>query len=507
MPKRAHALILLVILLITLPIAAQDDLLPWQAWVYLPQTGQAWLINERGEIVNEVQLLAEDGATFSPYAAVSPDGSHILYSTIGNDGSHFPMIYDVLAGESRSLIEADTSITADSFDFAVAPAIALNRDSAHPASVVYGFQTESGWRLIVIDSATGEIVAELASGDEDAANADEITGGDNPVPYFYNGEQVIFALVNQDDTRRSAFRWSLIDNTVTPDSALDGVSPDFFAPTGEAIYHNVAQNTLNAVIPQAALSFPFYQDNTLVEAPILPRFAGEGNYILATNDTDQVMIIGRDGVQLGRLPSARASELGDVRNLNDGFLYTTLSSLVYVDITDGVDDGTPVAFLDIPPELIIENPLRILWAQDGIISSPGPFLLWNNLTGNDLLTISSQIVMTVEPGTFAYGTLDEGLIGNLISAAGGPAVGGQSGAPLEMGGQGIVTAAGAPLGMYYEPDINAIRLVEFPESTLFNVLEGPVFVGEDQWWRVGSLGGQDGWVIAVSGADVWVAGY
>ncbi len=72
----------------------------------------------------------------------------------------------------------------------------------------------------------------------------------------------------------------------------------------------------------------------------------------------------------------------------------------------------------------------------------------------------------------------------------------QAAAALELGGEAqIHTTGGDALRIHDQPDFNAPIVARLDDGTQVTLIDGPVTVGTDRWWKIQMSDGSAGWAV------------
>lgn len=342
--------------------AQQPD--SWSAWLYDPQTGSAWRVDANGNLQQTLGLPVPNGGALSPSLGVSPDGRYLSYT--GGDISLY--IYDSYTLRLITDYTLPEAIRLDSFDLG----LGSEQFREDGAQIAYAYERAAGgWRVDVIDTATGSVSASLDG------NALGLPASGVPLIFDVSAGRVLFNL------RDSAgawigYGWDTAAGTVSATGMRLDDEYDVFRRTGDLIMPGDLTSAsvterADALLVYHVLSgqaYPFYaQPGAELH---MPRFIQNGERIvvsLRTMTGEAPLIVERDGDTVGSLPAN--ADIEDVFGTPDGLIYTIGSQLWSTDTRDSLT--TSVLLANFPA------PAQIAWV-DSLAADYGPYEGWANLS-------------------------------------------------------------------------------------------------------------------------------
>lgn len=474
------------------PSPAQDllteNIREWQAWIY-EDNGQAVLINQDGEILDKF-LLAFPGS-----AGDSSPQSMPLYLTASHNGELLAGVFSE-NGIPRYLQVIDTTLNTASLTYTLpkdgstsipshtidrAPrATIFNQDDS---ALAFGFGLgEAGWQISVLDVRRGTTLAELRHDSPPMQSLGTDTGfGVVPVIQRFDGDNVYFTVhpAGALEPPYLSFKWNIATGAVSPNLIYANAQTDSFAPTGEVIMamidlrlNNTAKNfsygQLNALHiydPLTGTRFPFYNSAELWL--FRPIFVQNGERILVGGSNPSGAFTGwavleRDGRVAGVLPLAGG--IWDAAGVGDGFIYiprddaanTPNLDIQFVETRAKIDAGT----------LLYRAPRaghpQIVWT--GYAAKRSPVSAWAQMAPPILV------------------------IGGAASET----------APrqLVIGGAATVRTTGiSALLVRVGPGRDFDVATRLNSGTRVTLVEGPRAVTGENWWKIRTPSGVEGWVI------------
>lgn len=357
-------LLVVLILMVALPIAAQETPEPaqgWRAWLYNSTSGAVTVVDSGGSVVNEFTLpLAQAFNYYGQNIAVSPSGSHVLYTAL-DTSSDVPnqqvFVYDVNAQFIAATYPLASGAQATTLD--VRPTSAIFDEASRKVAFGYVISTAetSTWEIAVIDYNTGVATATLTPQSEGASSIGD--GLIVPVIREFDGVSVSFTAVYYATGGAGgypAFIWDTTSNTVTQTEIFTSIGADILPETGEVIAPAfleamsaapmpaepgfvVPQNVVTVYQPESATRAVFYNDPERVIDNV--RFVQGGERVAisrydAVTDTPGLWrVIQRDGVVVGEtnIPNS----VFNVYGTPDGLVYLDLGqgpTLVHINTSD-----------------------------------------------------------------------------------------------------------------------------------------------------------------------------
>lgn len=346
------SLLILALLLVTSPVAAQDDL--WTAWLYDASAGRVTAINSDGEIVQRFVLPLPEGYTsYGAFIAVSPSQTLVAYQTI--DAVSSPArkqmrVYEIASEHVIFSSDLLDGVLGTNLDFSPSRYIFDEARNTVALSTEYEVglsgndAPRTGWQITLWNYRTHEEPLTLGSGHPAIG---EQTGVIPIIVHHYN-KSATFLLVDTDETGVQdypGYVWDGIENSVTPDENRRSPAGDEWRRWGEII-RPVYEPSLEAAYAEDAL-LPMSVSNAVeVWQPVY----GERYLWYHTADTSiiRVNFVQNYGRVLVRTYDAEANQTGWTLLERDGTsidqpplegmhgnVFNTLDGFVYLDRRDG----------------------------------------------------------------------------------------------------------------------------------------------------------------------------
>ncbi|MEQ8676726.1 MAG: hypothetical protein RLP44_13290 [Aggregatilineales bacterium] len=360
-------LLLLLILTVTAPIVAQET--PeanagrgWRAWLFNANSGLVTVVDQQGAVVNEFTLpLSQAFNYYGQNIAVSPSGSHILYTAIDTSAdiaNQQVFVYDVNAQFIAATYPLELGAQATTLDVRVDSAL-FDEATRHVAfGYVITSETMVGWEVVVLDYNTGieETVLTAESAPASIIPADGLIV---PVIRAFDGVNVTFTAVfyaTGGAAMYPSYVWDTTSNTLMPTEIFTSIGADVLPETREVIAptfmesmstaalpaepgFTVQQNVVTVYQPQTATRHVFYNDADKVIDNV--RFVQDGERIAisrydAVTDTPGLWrVIERDGTIVGE--TQISNSVFNVFGTPDGMVYLDLAegpALVHINTRD-----------------------------------------------------------------------------------------------------------------------------------------------------------------------------
>ena len=492
--RRWFVVIVFSLLMIVGQAAAQDS--SWTAWFYAAANGRAVQVDSGGNVLHDVQLplpetyLAET-VTFLSRLAVSHDGTRLAYTVTGQDTSGAAvttlMVYDVPTAAIVTTYQPPITPEMDVLDVPYQPRLFNLTGGA----VAYEYVTLQMWRVVVIDTLTGGVLAEIDQNHPavQPQNPDALLV---PVVHFYEGATVSFSLVNTDaaptNQEEDSFAWDAITGRVVRSNQFPNIWGDYLPRVGESVVPVFDErvtylaeaapyaNALHVYRPEVGGRAPFFASTTLDLQQA--DFVQNGEMVVAqatvlADGSTAWLLIDRSGVSQS-LPAINALD-GDIIGTPDGFIYTldgTPQIAIAVNTRTPENDQLPLwvapaatSFLPVwvtPPE---RDATRTSWAQ----LAPPVFTTQAILEPVDTGGITASEVATATPS------------GRGVLTVNGVAI--------------ISTTEGDRLNMRNQPGLNTSIIARLDNGTRVVLLDGPIASDGFTWWEVRLNTGLTGWVV------------
>jgi hypothetical protein len=501
MLKRALPLLLALILaLYTAPAYAQDG--GWIAWLYDPADGRMTQVDASGTALQDFSLPIPFGFDRYPQkVAVGHGGSPFAYVVFNSTTFQGAL---VVSQGAELLFNSNLPLTfSDSTEF-IADESIFNDDNT---ALALGYSLDGGgWGLIVFDLITGTVTYSIRHDTPLVSVLGLPSGfGLTPVPRRFVGRDVTFTMI-QSGTEGAAeyesYTWNIDTSNLTQNLMFPSLDSDMFPPTGEFImslpderlpndsdnFIFFQANTLHVYDPLGGARFPFFNAPNLTLSR--PHFIQNGELILFDSvdaaQRYQWMIVGRDGVPAGLLPTA--ATILDLEGTGDGFIYTTdtfsrdATTLVYVDTRDGLDAGIPVWTSTVGSFPVIA------WVGDTILRAQSSYPAWTKLADAVYAPgVTAQIAPSADQPLLTPGAVSAGDV-----AASTPVFG----RFLTVGGIATVnTTEGDTLNVRLGPGTDFEILTRLEDGDRVTLLEGPRDAGGFTWWKIRTATGIEGWVV------------
>jgi len=404
--QRFLFLALVVVLLAAFPTQADST---WSAWVYDSPSGQLWRVTDTATPPTALALPVEADAVLSADLLVAPDGSLIAY-TVTYAGARSVQFFDTAQAWITATYTPSVMVTRDSFDSA-GSAEQFSEDGTRFA---YAYQSAAGaWRIDVIDTQTGGLVASLDSVNSGLAAADV------PLIFDLNGSRVLFNLLNANGAW-IGYAWDVNASAVMPTGMNLHADYDVFRSTGDLIMPGdlttaaVSAAPTNALLVYQPLSgqvYPFYTER---DARLhAPRFIQNGERIVVCVDLadgrETLHVIERDGETVGELPASIPSR--SIFGTPDGLIYMRDGELWFAETRGALNAGRPLFRL--PASARIAD---VATSADQY----GPYERWANLSPNMPVLPTAAPPPATNPAALGDVTLDMGALADLGVRAAAP---------------------------------------------------------------------------------------
>ncbi|MDX1992877.1 MAG: hypothetical protein SF029_10825 [bacterium] len=402
---------LLMIALLAASASAQEDALPWSAYLYEALTGTVTEVGSDGSVLREVVLpLAQGFNSYGPGIAVSPSGEYIAY--VMADTSNPEEL------SNRQVAVVDTVLSSIVATYALSPDVQAvsfelglgqfsfdetNRRFALGSVLVFlgGTGVPGGWEVVVLDLVSGTSIARLASDEPVGQSINPDTGLIVPVIASYENDQVTFMTVyyaTEGLPQYPTYTWDTASGQISEAPVKLGFGQSTLPATGETLNVTLDERLpageppeiapialLNAVSvydPASGETYVIYNEpeQTLTQAV----FVQNGERVLISAFQDDIMapplytLIERDGTVVAQpeLPQSAYPILGTP----DGFVYMEAppqeggsTTLVHVNTREG--DFTPQVVYSIAPEKVIVTLVNVRWNAP----APESFTPWAQL--------------------------------------------------------------------------------------------------------------------------------
>jgi len=322
--------------------SASQDNSTWSAWFYAADSGRAVQVDAAGNVLNDVQFLAPatyapDSFAFSRGLAVSQNGTRLAYSISGQDAAGASittlLVYDVPSAAVITTYQPPTTPEMDVLDVPYHQRLFNLTGGA----VAYEYVTLQMWRAVVIDTLTGNVLAEIDQNNP-AVQPQNLDTLMLPVIHFYEGATVSFSLMNVDDITSHReldnFAWDAITGRVVRSNQFPNINGDYLPRIGESVMpifdervaysaeHTPYANALHVYRPEVSGRAPFFASATL--ELVQADFAQNGELVVAQAKTladgsAAWLLLDRSGVSQA-LPIINALE-GQIIGTPDGFIY------------------------------------------------------------------------------------------------------------------------------------------------------------------------------------------
>lgn len=267
---------LLLLLLLTLPIAAQDNSSTWFIYLFDNVNNALVRVYNTGEMEIDSLGLQEGEFVSSSDMAISDDGILVVFCKItlsdAGDSTRTLIVRDIAANANRyeAPLEAGydgcrpSSFNADGSQFVFSTTAILNFDPQN-GQVIEG--DVPLWRVQILDSTSGAVLNEINSTLPDMPSFDDSIGRVTPVPLMadvieFNDEGVLFRGIPyvgmEVPGELPAWSWNLTDNTVSPVPNVGRVNSAYLPQTGELAYP-----ALDEALPAAQPGGPMSQANVV----------------------------------------------------------------------------------------------------------------------------------------------------------------------------------------------------------------------------------------------------
>jgi hypothetical protein len=461
----------------TLPAYARTD--EWQVWLY-QDDGLAVRLDQTGALL-DTEIL--------PFAAT--DSQPPTTITASADGTL--LAYVVRDPAAARLQVVDTRRDMRLLDYALPAASAnlimphtIDRAAYHTifdergADIAFGYGSgESGWRIDVIDIFSGDLAASLTQDSPLMTRLNTITQyGVVPVIQRYEQGRVDFTIhpAGALNPPYPSFVWDIAENTVNPTAIYANPFNDIFAPTGEVIMAMADNrlpdnadrflygqlNALHVYDPATHTRFPFYNSAELWL--YRPLFIQNGERILSGG-------VDASGAFIGWAVVERSGEIAGLVPLADGLLEAA---------------GTGEGFIYLPRE--DENTVS-LWAVNTRETINAGKEIWRTRrTGTPHLIWVGYAAQRVEVPPWRVLALP---------ASAGTTTAPETPSQLSVGGIATIrTIGGDALLVRTEPGRDGGIITRLNSGTPVTLIEGPLVLAGETWWRIRTAGLLEGWVIA-----------
>jgi hypothetical protein len=395
--KAILVLSLMMIALLAAPTSAQEDALPWSAYLYEAATGTVTEVGSDGSVLREVVLpLAQGFNSYGPGIAVSPSGDYIAYvmadTTNPEELSNRQVaVVDTVLSSIVATYALSPDVQAVSFELGLGQFSfdEANRRFALGSVLMFLGDTAAlgGWEVVVLDLVSGMSIARLASDEPVGQSINPDTGLIVPVIARYENDQITFMTVyyaTEGLPQYPTYTWDTASGQLTASPVKFGFSLSTLAATGETLNITLDERLpagqppemapirlLNAVSvydPASGETYVIYSESeqTLTQA----IFVQNGERVLISAFQDDIMLpptytlIERDGTVVAQpeLPQSAYPILGTP----DGFVYMEgpaqeggSNTLVHVNTRTG--DFTPQVVYSIPSEKVFVNLVNVRW--------------------------------------------------------------------------------------------------------------------------------------------------
>lgn len=486
----------ILMLVAVLGVSAQTSDSPtYAAAAYLPDSGTLLLMDE-SSIIGELSLPLPDGFNRNASTIAMLD-RRVAYIARQQGSSDKAIVLGGIEpterGGFRFISEAELVMAEDaaytSF-FLRAPGAFGLRDGVQHLALGYGLDP-IGWVLNVYDGELN-VVASLT---QDALPDEPRTYGYTPYPIHFRPDgSIAFALVDAQATGPQTppvFVWNSFTGAVTQTNTY-AVETDVYTQSGELV--SIANGGLQWFNSYSGELARFYDAGDAGDSLGRPRFVDDGR-LVAVAEAGQVVLLGRDGVEIGALPGSETAldwyglQSGMVMALNG----TSGVDLVRVPLTDGAPSSASdyERFVQLPSGTVVQ------WVDSDMRAGVRAieYTRWAALDGAsfDSLVVSgvSPLVEALQAGTAAGDDPDT------PTTTDGLFVGGWAETFSDEGDQLNVRSA---------PGTDSEVVTRVDSGVRVNLLEGPVEADGLVWWRVLFPTGRDGWVAqAVDGVQTLVA--
>lgn len=467
-------------------VQAQDS--GWTAWLRYGR--HMTLMNAAGETLQEVELPL-DSRYAHTLLSVSPDGKTAAFQ-----------VWEGSTGEAESLLFYDLQLQSVITNYPlpddtiVQTVLRQNMFSENLAG--YGFVTpEHGWRLIVLDIQTGEIVAEI-----DSLMVEDGIPREHHVPVVraFSDNLLSFSLLRLGEWAcmgldGPSFSWSITNDEIQPIIAYQSERPTIFQPTGEVVFSlcDVDNPEYGGVYAYD----PINQAQLLIHrlpGKYISHFVQNGERILLESvepDALEWSLLERSGAITDDWQLPPLVVWTSLAGTADGFLYTSrliakddavqlnIPALIEVNTRDNqLDAGRTVWYLSIAEyqeRAGGDYPLEIAWVHDP--APLGPYIAWGQL--DDPIYAPTAIPSTVAVQPTALPTPEPVFyVGMTVT---------------------VQTTEGEILNLRAAPTRESEVLIYLEDDLPLILLEGPVEAEGFTWWRVRTPDGLEGWAVENNG--------
>jgi hypothetical protein len=491
----------------------------WEIGLYQPTLGQLVVIADDGEQVRDTvfALPNPDGAAFfSHHAAVSRDGSRIVYSVSTEDpyastDTGIETVYLAEVATGAVLWEKELSPgTITSLNYRASPMLF----SADGGSFVFGSgHLDTGWALVQVTiDAAGIAETTLSQGDPAAAVvADE--GFLVAAPTYNDGVSVDFLTLYAQaggSWRYPSYTW--FPQTASVDPADGGWSitgdvnalGEWLLPASDPAYpfseEPNAGFQLTNVLQVYTRGEPAAQTSQIVPSIDMVSFAQSGELVAYTQVnpdvgiTPSVVVTTRDAQPVGYAPmTAMMNNVLDLANLQDGLAIVAArqeATSVYTVDTRAVlaqTGGQPAnALFDTQPDWTGDGDLfaRIVWTDDAEAAPRSVIPPWLIETTRSAAVLpgfaATPIVTQLAP------TLDPMSTPDLNAVPGA----------LRQGGLAVVTTTeGDSLNVRDRPGTSGAIIATLPAGTVVRIVGLPQRVDDLTWWNIQLPDLSIGWAV------------
>lgn len=463
----------------TLPAYSGTD--DWQAWIY-QDDGLAVRIDQDGNLLDTEVFppVSESSASQHPPVVISAsaDGNLLAYVTRSN-GKATLQVMDtrrdtlllnyVLPLESTGVVIPHT--------IERAPQHHLFDERGAVLAFGYG-SGDTGWRIDAIEVVSGDVLATLTHDSPAMARLNTVTQyGVVPVIQQYSQGQVAFTIhpAGALNPPYHSFIWDVASDTVNPTAIYANPFNDIFPLTGEVIMamvdHRLPNNSdrflygqLNALHvydPANNTRFPFYN------APELwlyrPLFIQNGERILSGG-------VDPSGSFIGWAVLERSGTVAGILPISGGLLDSA---------------GTGAGFIYIPREA--EDTLSV-WAVNTRQAITAGSEIWRTRrTGTPQIVWVGYAAQAVDVPPWRVLALP-------ITA--GTTTQPETTPQLRVGGTATIRTIGGD-GLYVRtaPGRDGDIITRLNSGTPVTLIEGPIPINGENWWRIRTAGLLEGWVI------------